>query len=119
VYAEGAPRRWIAGSNYWARTQPLTTVDETALGQVVQVAVAYAKEGEGVRITLCRQGATLASYVDGPMETWKAGNAEVVFGRRHTSETVTELGGLEGAIEEARIYGAALDCKAVGALKPG
>lgn len=115
VWAETVPGRWMAGSNYYTRTQPAVLEDETDFG-LVQIARIDRIVGDEVEVTLCRNGRLLATYRDAPPARWAPENAEVSFGRRHTSRANVETGGLDGDVLEARIYATALDCTTVGAL---
>ncbi|MCA9711270.1 MAG: hypothetical protein KDK70_35860, partial [Myxococcales bacterium] len=116
VYAERQPYRWMAGSSYFRRTQDVVTVDETAVGQTLQLAISYRDLGAGaVEITICRDGVEIGHYVDDSMTQWSGAGAEVVFGPRHTLPNDFR-GAIEGRIEEARIYAGPMDCGAVGGL---
>lgn len=114
-WAELAPRRWTASSNFWARSQQAIRVDEESDG-VVQLARVDDARGDDVTVTFCRNGHRLMQYDDAPAATFHTGNAEVVFGKGHTSRTYPETGGLAGEIHEARLYDLPLDCASVGAL---
>jgi hypothetical protein len=107
VFAERRARRWVAGSEGFVRTRDLDGPDETAKpGELVHVATTYAADG---RITVYRNGRQYGpSYIpagtNGPV-VFKAKDARVIFGLRHTG------GGkpfLTGEIEEARLYDRAL-----------
>ena len=107
VFAERTPRRWVAGSEGFVRTRDLDASDESAKpGELVHVATTYAADG---RITVYRNGrqygpSYLPTGTNGPA-TFKAKDARVIFGLRHTG------GGkpfLTGEIEEARLYDRAL-----------
>ena len=117
VFGERSPGKWMAGSEFWRRSQddqstyPLETAAPDTL---VQIAVVYA----GKTITLYRNGEVYAGYeVDEPM-TFGDGTA-VVMGLRHLGAGEQSGRFFAGAIEEARVYDAALDANAVRALEPG
>jgi len=117
VYAENVARRWMNGSNDHARTQNVVSADETALNVLVQIAISYKDLGAGnVEITLCRDGVQIGQYTRGSMAEWPTGEAEVIFGQRHTFAGGGERGGLDAKIEEARIYNTALSCACLGSL---
>ncbi|MCA9681412.1 MAG: hypothetical protein KC457_04385, partial [Myxococcales bacterium] len=115
-YAEYQAYRWVPGSTLAKRSRNVMTQNETAIGQVVQMAISYRDLGQGnVEITLCRDGVQLGQYKSGSMAQWTGANAEVIFGKRHTDGNY-QPGALEGRIEEARIYGGAMTCAEVGGL---
>lgn len=118
TWGEEFPLRWMPGSNFYSRTQHLNRAEERTVGAPVLLGLATRVKGEEVEMTLCRGGLVLAQYRDGPAGRWEAGDAEMVFGRRHTSTTVHALGGFAGEILEARLYPRALSCAEVGALTP-
>ncbi len=119
VYAERVPLRWMAGSGFFRRTQDIVAVDETVTGQVLQLAISYQDLGAGqVRITVCRNGAQIGQYTSANMTQWVAGNAEVIFGKRHTVGSIG-AGEIDAKIEEARIYAGSMTCAEVGVLKLG
>jgi hypothetical protein len=104
VYAEKEARRWVAGSNYFVRSQisdgPLET---TRPGELVHVAVTYAADGT---IAVYRNGepygqpyAKAEPFAFGPSE------ARVLLGWRHKG---AGNGYFAGEIEEARLYDRAL-----------
>lgn len=119
VYAEITPLRWMAGSNGQVRTSDVVAVDEASTS-TVQMAIAYEDLGGGnTQITICRDGVQLGQYSIGNMAQWAAGDAEVVFGSRHTtSGGTTGPGLLDARITEARIYDSAMTCAQVAALSP-
>lgn len=107
VFAERKPLRWMAGSDGYVRTKELKGADETAKpNELVHTAITYAADG---RIAMFRNGEPYGdAYVPGSSTspiTFRAKDAQVVFGLRHTT------GGnafLTGEIEEARLYDVAL-----------
>jgi hypothetical protein len=116
VYAERVALRWMAGSDFFKRTLDVVAHNEAAVGATIQVAAAYRDLGGGdVEVTLCRDGAQIGQYVRGNMAEWSAGDAEVLFGKRHTTGGL-QPGAIEGRVEEARIYDGAMTCAEVGAL---
>ncbi|MBI5772953.1 MAG: DUF1553 domain-containing protein, partial [Verrucomicrobia bacterium] len=113
VFAEKTPKKWVNGSNNFRRSKVLNGPDETAApGELVHVAVVYHADNS---IAVYRNG---AAYVDaytpsGPestIHTFTAGDAHLLFGRRHTG------GGrayLAGELDEARLYDRALSAKEI------
>lgn len=119
VYAERQPYRWIAGSDWFRRTRDVVAQNETASGQLLQMAVSYRDLGGGdVEITICRNGVQIGKYTSPEMAQWIPANARVVFGRRAVLAGYQpwQLGALEGRVEEARIYGGPMTCAQVAAV---
>jgi hypothetical protein len=115
VFAERAPRKWMAGSDVFRRTPsdqsayPAETADAKTL---VQMAVVYDREA----IRIYRNGTPYASYqIDQPQSFSQY--VTVLLGLRYVGG-MGEIGFLAGAIEEARLYDAALDAEAIAGLKP-
>ncbi|MFW6162864.1 MAG: LamG-like jellyroll fold domain-containing protein [Planctomycetota bacterium] len=115
VFGERARARWIAGSNYFRRTEPdqshypAETADAETL---VQIAIVY--DGDHVRIY--RNGTPYAAYRTENVDLLDIDNHIVVFGLRHIGAgTGTPFA---GAVEDARIYARALSQAEVAALKP-
>jgi hypothetical protein len=116
VYAERVAYRWMAGSSFFARTRDVVTQNETAVGQLIQMAISYRDVGGGnVEVTICRDGVELGKYTSANMAQWTGANAEIIFGKRHTSGSL-QPGAIEGRIEEARIYGGPMTCAEIGAV---
>ena len=113
VFGERQPGKWLAGSELFHRTRDLTGPQETATPeQLIHVAVAYARDG---RIALYRNGEPFGgSYVpdgdEGKPLTYKAREAHILIGKRHTGGNDPYL---KGAIEEARLYNRALSAAQV------
>jgi len=116
VFGERTPRRWMAGSSYFRRSQPpedqQSNPAETANPETtVQVAIVY----RGKQITIYRNAAEYVSYrIDEPL-TFREGSF-AVMGLRHVASGDGAC--FAGAIEDARIYDAALTQEQIGALKP-
>ena len=109
---------WTNGSNGSVRTQtPSPGFTEKFTGQMVQIAISYAvvKDGQA-QMTLCRNGVQIGQYTKGPLATWKAGNAQVVFGAINSSVSGKPVGELSAHIKEARIYAGAMNCVEIGNL---
>ncbi|HWB04052.1 MAG TPA: lamin tail domain-containing protein [Verrucomicrobiales bacterium] len=117
VYGERQPLKWMAGSDFWNRTQDVSGPVETATPTtLVQMAIVY---GDPVaannqnRITLYRNGVSYGTYLGGTRQTYSSG-VDAIFGKRHE-----EAGGaafFTGSIEEARIYDTALTQAEISAL---
>jgi len=112
VFAERKPFRWIAGSESFIRTKELNAPDENAKpGELVHIAIAYGADG---RIAVYHNGRpygeSYVSEVSPRPVTFKAKEAQVVFGLRHTGGANAYL---QGEIEEARLYDAALTAEQV------
>ena len=105
TFAERQPRQWTAGSEGFIRTRDVAGPDETAApNELIHLAITYTAEG---RITLFRNG---RPYGDGYAPagqtlTFKAKEARVLFGLRHTGGARPFL---KAEIEEARLYDTAL-----------
>jgi hypothetical protein len=115
VFAEKAPRKWVNGSNHFRRSKMLDGPDETAApGELIHVAVVYRADNS---IAVHRNGALYAEpYTPGGPEsalhTFLAGDAHLLFGRRHTGGARAYLA---GQIDEARLYDRALTAGEVAA----
>jgi sucrose-6-phosphate hydrolase SacC (GH32 family) len=114
VLGELAPGKWMAGSNFFQRTQkeqklsPRETADPKTL---LQLAIVY--QGRAVRIY--RNGVGYAQYTIGQPQPFGRG-AAVVMGLRHLG-----AGGpayFAGSIDDARIYPVALTAEQIAALRP-
>ena len=104
VFGEKDARQWVAGSDGFQRTQSLNAPPEhDALSRPIHVAVAYHADG---RITAYRDGQPYGtSYKSGGPIEFKAGEAVIGFGIRHSG------GGnaiLSGRILRAQLYDRAL-----------
>jgi Protein of unknown function (DUF1553)/Protein of unknown function (DUF1549)/Concanavalin A-like lectin/glucanases superfamily/Planctomycete cytochrome C len=112
VYAEKEPQRWLAGSNFFRRTQNFEGEMETeADQQPVHIAIAYAADGT---ITAYRNGKMYGkSYSTKEPLRFPTGAAHVLFGLRHSPSTTGRH--LQGKIFEARLYDRALSSDEVAA----
>ncbi len=115
VFAERAPGKWMAGSDFFRRTPadqsgyPLETAGEKTL---VQIAVRYHK----ATVTIYRNGKQYARYrIDRPQSFDQ--DVTVLLGLRYVGG-MGEIGFFAGAIEEARVYDLALDAKTIAELEP-
>ena len=112
VFGERQQRKWIAGSEGFARTKDLERSEETsASGEFVHVAISYHANNS---ISLYRNGEPLGTpYTPAsPLQIFAAGDAHILLGQRHTG------GGrpwLTGEIKQASLYDRALDDAEVAA----
>lgn len=106
VFGERDPKRWMAGSNGFVRTQSFGGPEETEVtNRIVHVAIAYRADGT---IVGYRDGKPYGTaYQSSGLATYEAGTAQILFGLRHG----TTAGGnrmLKGAIDAAQLYDRAL-----------
>lgn len=112
VFGERQPRKWIAGSSGFERTQDLEAPEETAPpGTLIHLAIVYRPDNS---ISVFRNGEPYGKpYTPGsPLQTYKAGKAHIVLGMRHKG------GGrpwLTGEIKQAALYDRALSAEEVAA----
>lgn len=118
VYAERQPNQWMSGSSWFHRTEDFPDAhNEKKEGEMVYLAFTYEDKGGTYKITGYRNGESLGSYEKGEIKTWPTGDAEIIWGKRHTNG----LGGpgeLEAHIEESRIYSVALTEDEVKGMEP-
>ena len=108
VYAERQPKRWMAGSSFFMRTQdPLPGFEEKETGKLIQLAISYEDEGGNAQITIYRNGDRIGGYTMGPIVSWEEGDVEALFGPRALIGG-TAYGWVIARLEDARIYNAAL-----------
>ena len=114
VFGEVAQGKWMAGSDHFHRTprdQSAFPVETAGAETLVQMAIVYDKN----EIRVYRNG-TLYSHhsLDAP-QTFRQ-DAMVLVGLRYVG-SMGPIGYLAGAVEEARIYGTALDAAAIASLE--
>lgn len=105
VFAEQSPRQWLAGSNFFLRTQPFNGPAENEAGsQPVHLAVVYHADG---KITAYRNGVQYGQTYQspGPFE-FKAGEAFIEFGIRHLPPGGNRM--IKGRLMLAQLYDRAL-----------
>ena len=106
VFGERQPGQWTAGSNGFARTKEIgAPAEDSPPGSLIHLAIAYRADGS---IAMFRNGKLYGQpYTpDAPLQTFRAGDAHVVLGLRHTG------GGrpwLKGSVQQAALYDRALD----------
>lgn len=119
VYAEREPKRWMAGSSHYNRTQdfvPGFAEDASTIGVLIQMAISY--EGRAMTHVIgYRNGEVIGDYRHGAAATWKKGDTEALFGPRAVIGG-TVYGWVVARLEDARIYGAVLDQNYIKALQP-
>jgi sucrose-6-phosphate hydrolase SacC (GH32 family) len=114
IFGELAPRRWMAGSNFFQRSQkeqdnsPAETADPKTL---LQLAVVY----QGREVRIYRDGVPYAEYAIGEPQQFGPGSA-VVMGLRHLGAGGPSY--FTGSIDDARIYPVALTPQQLAALRP-
>ena len=106
VFAEKKSQRWLAGSDGFTRTESFRgPAEKQATGQPVHVALVYRADGV---IIGYRNGESYGRSYKTGLQSFTAGNAEVLFGLRHG----IGAGGnrmLAGKILKARLYDRALE----------
>lgn len=115
VFAELAPRVWMAGSNMFRRTHRAQTdwPEETvAADQFVQVAIVY----RGREVVIYRNGQLYARYTMGNEPCAFGPHTGILFGPRHLKQNVECF---FGRIRDARVYGKPLDRATIAAMRPG
>ena len=116
VYAERQPKRWMAGSSFFRRTQDaIPGFEEKQTGKLIQLAISYEDEGGNAKITIYRNGDRIGGYTMGPIVSWKAGDVEALFGPRALIGG-TAYGWVVARVEDARIYNTVLSKKEINSL---
>lgn len=110
VFGEMKPRHWLAGSDFFNRTEdPGGTAETAGPETIVHVAIAWAADGS---IRLYRNGAPYGQpYAKGAQRTFKAGGSRFLFGQRLSDVNPP----LAGEIDEARAYDRALSDEEIAA----
>jgi hypothetical protein len=112
VFGEQEPQKWMAGSNTFKRTKSFGgTAEKQATTQPVHMAIVYRKDGS---ITAYRDGKPYGKpYRPGPLQSYAAGEAQIVFGMRHGPAGSNKM--LAGKIQRAQFYNRALTADEVAA----
>lgn len=112
VFGEREPGRWMAGSNGFVRTDSFRGADEAdATNRPVHVAIVYRKDGT---IIGYRDGLSYGQSVrQSPLQTYKSGNAEILFGLRHRPPGGNRF--LTAKIHRAAFYDRALSAAEIAA----
>jgi beta-fructofuranosidase len=115
VFGEKQAGKWMAGSNFYARTQgdqQANTVEKADGKTLIQIAVVY----KGNQISIYRNGEPYASYEANNIDLLSAKDNMAVFGLRHEGAGTGQT--LRGSIEDARIFDRALTTDEIKKLQP-
>jgi hypothetical protein len=113
VFAEQEPLRWMAGSEFFRRTQAFAAeeAESAANKRFVHLAIVYRADGE---IVAYREGKPYGKpYRSEKLAEFAAGNWQVVFGMRHSPAGGNKH--LAGQIDRARLYDRALSADEIAA----
>ena len=116
VYAERQPKRWMAGSSFFRRTQDAVPgFEEKETGKLIQLAISYEDDGGTAKIVIYRNRDIIGNYTHGPIVSWVEGDVEAIFGPRAYIGG-TAHGWVIARVEDARIYNAVLNEDEIGNL---
>ena len=112
VFGERNPKQWLAGSDFFRRTQGLQGPEEQeAVGRPVHIALVYEADGT---IRGYRDGQPYGQpYRSSGLMTFAAGGSHVAFGMRHAPAGGNKM--LKGRILQARLYDHALQPEEIAA----
>jgi hypothetical protein len=112
VFGEKDAGHWMAGSNFFRRTQSFDGPAETsAAGDVVKIAITYGADGT---VTAYRNGQPYGQpYRAAEPFDPAAGEAQVLLGLRHSPPGGNKF--FNGSIREARLYDRALSADEIAA----
>ena len=112
VYGEREAKRWMAGSEFFKRTQSFNGPEEAKAAETpVHVAIVYTADGT---ITAYRNGEPYGTaYKSVGLNQFSAGKATIVFGMRHAPAGSNKM--LAGRILKANLYNRALPPEAIAA----
>ncbi|MCR9199984.1 MAG: DUF1553 domain-containing protein [Planctomycetaceae bacterium] len=101
VYAEQQPRRWLAGSNFFARTSSLEgPAEDSASGEPVHLVITWAMDGT---ITCYRNGQPYGKPYRKPIYKFAPQNSQILLGMRHgTNLSAGRM--FRGEVLTARLY---------------
>ena len=128
VYAERQARQWMPGSSHFRRTHDFPNiVNEDTTGEMNLVAIAYKNVNNRYEITGYRNDKNLGTFkanhagANMDLRTWPKGDAEAIWGTRHTAGTDNKAprNFIAAHLEEARIYNVALTADEVMSLHEG
>ncbi|MEQ8764027.1 MAG: DUF1553 domain-containing protein [Planctomycetota bacterium] len=110
AFGERDARHWLAGSDFFKRTQFLKGTEETAAAErPVHIAIVWSEDGT---VQAYREGQPYGvSYGSGGPVTFAARGSQVLFGLRHGQPGGNRL--LQGRLFEARLYDRALTTEEV------
>ncbi len=117
VFGELEPKRWMAGSNGFVRTEKQQTdwpAETVSAGEFVQIAIVYRDR----EVSIYRNGKPYAKYTMGEAPKVFGPQAVVMFGRRHIEARDGERS-FAGRIRDARVYAEPLAEEAIAKLQPG
>ena len=114
VFGEISPGKWMAGSDFFRRTEKDQAAWPVEPGgkAFVQMAIAY----RGRQVTIYRNAKRYAQYAIEAPQSFAPG-CNVLIGLRYVG-SLGEVGPLAGAVDDARIYDRALTAEQIAALKP-
>ncbi|MCX6877398.1 MAG: hypothetical protein NTW21_26850 [Verrucomicrobia bacterium] len=115
VFGEMEPGKWMAGSDYFLRSQrdqQANAAEKADVKALVQMAIVYQDD----RISLYRNGGLYVSYAANNIDLLKDKDNLAVFGLRHQGAENGRT--LLGSIEDARIYNRALTADEIRKLEP-
>ena len=103
VFGEIKPRHWMAGSDFFRRTQePGGPEETTPPDKLIHMVIVYARDNS---VTLYRNGRLYGKpYTRGKLQLFEKGKSRFLFGQRLSGVNPP----LAGEIEEARAYTQAL-----------
>lgn len=105
VFAERQSRRWMAGSEFFRRTQDVNGEPEKANSSPFHLAITYQKDGV---IQIYRNGIPYGrSYNGGDSLKLNSNDWHVVLGLRHSPDSAGKR--FKGRIHQAAVYSRALD----------
>ena len=116
VFGEREPKRWMAGSEGYSRTQSFGGEEENrAKDEFTHVAIVYKADGH---ITAYRNGKPYGkTYKSGSVD-FSSGNYQVLFGMRHGTKAGSNLM-LSGKIDRAQLYDKALTAEEIAMTSNG
>ncbi len=118
VYGEVSPRKWMAGSEFYTRTESAPQQgwwEDAGPDTTVVMAAVYRLDGT---ISIYRDAVLYSTYQKGDPISNGAEPTAALFGRRHTWNGL-QMPYLSARIGEARIYDEALSQQAIGRLVLG
>lgn len=118
VYAERQPRRFMAGSSNFTRTQDaIPGFEEKETGKLIYLAISYEDSKGQAHVRIYRNTDLIGDYTQGFIDTWVKGDTEALFGVRALIGG-TAYGWVGERVEDARIYGAVLSQDEIKKLRP-
>ena len=110
VFAEREPNEWMSGSSWFKRTDDFKPgFKDTTKGKKFMMAITY-QGTSPLTVKGYRDGKNISGdgYKKGEIVTYKAGDAEAIWGKRHSEDGKDGPGDLDCLIHESRIYATAL-----------